>query len=154
MFTSIIAFLGGSAFRMLWGEISSWVDKARDHKYEMERMRLQADLDERQHERNQIAIRTQHEMGIQLVRVQSESNIAGIEAEGWLDAVRATGRSVGIAWVDAWNAMIRPAVASWSVGMLTLHEFGAFAMSESTSSVCFVALGLYLADRTLNKRGK
>ena len=154
MFTSIFAFLGGSAFRMLWGEVSAWIDKANDHKYEMERMRLQADLEERQHDRNQAAIRTQHEMGIQVIRVQGEADLSRIEGEGWLEGVKATGRAIGIAWVDAWNATIRPAVATWSVCMLTLHEFDVFKMSDATSSVCFAALGLYLADRTLGKRGK
>jgi hypothetical protein len=117
-------------------------------------MRLQADLESAAHDRNQQAIRMQAELGIQVVRVQSEADAARIEAEGWLEAVRSTGRSVGVAWVDAWNAVIRPAVATWSVGMLTCSEFGLFSISESTASVCFAALGIYLADRTLGKRGK
>lgn len=154
MFTSILAFLGGSAFRMVWGEVANWLDKAREHKYEMERMRLQGELEDKQHERNQAAIKAQHEMGIQVVRVQGEVDLSRIEGEGWLEGVKATGRSIGVAWVDAWNATIRPAVATWSVAMLTMHEFGVFAMSDATSNVCFSALGLYLADRTLGKRGK
>lgn len=154
MFTSIFAFLGGSVFRMIWGEIAAYVDKAREHKHEMERMRLQADLEDRQHDRNQAAIKVQHDMGIQVVRVQGEVDLSRIEGEGWLEGVKATARAIGIPWVDAWNATIRPAVATWSIGMLSFHEFGAFVMSEATSSVCFAALGLYLADRTLGKRGK
>jgi hypothetical protein len=154
MLSALLSFLGGSVFRMIWGEVSAALTRRQDHRHEIERMRLQADLESAAHDRNQAAIRMQAELGIQVVRVQSEADTARIEAEGWLDAVRSTGRSVGVAWVDAWNAVIRPAVATWSVGMLTCSEFGLFSISESTASVCFAALGIYLADRTLGKRGK
>ena len=154
MLSALLSFLGGSVFRMIWGEVSAALTRRQDHRHEIERMRLQADLEAAAHDRNQAAIRMQAELGIQVVRVQSEADTARIEAEGWLDAVRSTGRSVGVAWVDAWNAVIRPAVATWSVGMLTCSEFGLFSISESTASVCFAALGIYLADRTLGKRGK
>jgi hypothetical protein len=154
MLSALLSFLGGSVFRMIWGEVSAALTRRQDHRHEIERMRLQSDLEAAAHDRNQQAIRTQAELGIQVVRVQSEADTARIESEGWLEAVRSTGRSVGVAWVDAWNAVIRPAVATWSVGMLTCSEFGLFTISESTASVCFAALGIYLADRTLGKRGK
>jgi hypothetical protein len=32
--TTILSFLGGSVFRMLWGEISSWMNKQQDHAHE------------------------------------------------------------------------------------------------------------------------
>jgi hypothetical protein len=154
MLSSIFAFLGGSVFRMIWGEISAYVDKRMEHKHEMQRMELQERFAAQQHDRNLLAIRQQAELGIQVIRVQGEADQSRIESEAWLEAVKATGRTVGIAWVDAWNAVIRPAVATWSVAMLTLNEIGAFTLSEPTSQVCFAALGLYLADRTLAKRSK
>lgn len=154
MLSAIFSFLGGSAFRMVWGELSSWMNKKQDHQHELERMRLQADLDAAQHQRNQDAIRLQAELGVKTIQVQSEAAINQIEAEGWLSVVQATGRAVGIAWVDAWNAGIRPAVATWAVLMLTADANGWLLLTEAAASVCYAALGIYLADRTLGKRGK
>ena len=45
MFSGLIAFLGGSAFRMIWGELAAWLTARQDHRHELERMRLSADLE-------------------------------------------------------------------------------------------------------------
>lgn len=154
MISAILSFLGGSVFRMLWGEISAFVNRQQEHRHEIERMQLQAQLDAAQHERNLAAIRVQAEMGIKVVEAKSEAAVAEAEVEGWLEAVKATGRRVGIAWVDAWNAVIRPGVATWAVVMLSLEAFALITLTEATASVAFAALGIYLADRALGKRGK
>lgn len=154
MIAALFSFLGGSVFRMLWGEIASWVNRRQDHAHEIERMKLQAEFEAAQHARNLEAIKIQAELGVKVIEAQSQSAVDQLEAEGWLEAVKATGRKVGIAWVDAWNAVIRPGVATWSIFMLTCNEFGVFIITDETASVCFAALGIYLADRTLGKRGK
>lgn len=154
MISAILSFLGGSVFRMLWGEISAWLNKAQDHKQEMERMRLQSELDQQRHEREQEAIKTQAALQVQVIRVQGEQAVSEVEANAWLEAVKATGKTTGIAWVDAWNAMIRPMVATWAIVMLSAEAVKLLTMTEATASVCFAALGLYLADRALAKRGK
>lgn len=150
----LFSFLGGSVFRMLWGEVSAWMTERQNHKYEIERMRLQGELDAGQHARNLESIRVQAELGVQTIRVQADADIGRIEADGWLEAVKATGKAIGVAWVDAWNSVIRPAVATWSVAMLTLSEFGVITLSENALAICGAALGIYLADRALFKRGK
>lgn len=152
--TALFSFLGGSVFRMLWGEIASWFTKRQEHAQEMERMRLQAEFDAAQHARNLEAIRVQADLGVKTIQVQAEAAINEIEAQGWLEAVKATGRSVGIAWVDAWNATIRPGAATWAILMMTFAEFGVIVMSENAVAVCSAALGIYLAERNLIKRGK
>jgi hypothetical protein len=154
MLSALLSFLGGSAFRMIWGEVSAWTTARQDHRFELERMRLQAECDAAQHARNLDAIRVQADLGVKTIQVQAEADLGRVEGDAWRDAVRATGRPVGVAWVDAWNATIRPGVATWAVAMLTAAEFGAFALSESTEGVAFAALGIYLADRSLGKRGK
>jgi mannosyltransferase OCH1-like enzyme len=152
--SALLSFLGGSVFRMLWGEISAWVTKRQDHTYELERLKLQEQFDSAQHARNQQAIKTQAELGVRTIQVQGEAAISQIEAQGWLEAVKGTTVQTGVKWVDAWNATIRPGVATWSVAMLTFAEFGAYIMSDNAASVCSAALGIYLADRNLMKRGK
>ena len=152
--TAILSFLGGSTFRMVWGEISNFLTARAEHKREIERMRVQGELDAAQHARNLESIRVQADLGVQTIRVQAEAALDKLEGEGWLEAVKSTGRSVGIAWVDAWNAVIRPGVATWAIVMLSANEFNLIDISPETASVAFAALGIYLADRTLSKRGK
>jgi hypothetical protein len=154
MITALISFLGGSVFRMLWGEISHWITAKQDHSFEVERMRLQSEIEAAQHARNLEAIRVQAELGVKTIQVQAEAAIGEIEAQGWLETVKATAIQTGIRWVDAWNATIRPGVATWAVIVITLSEFRVIALTEFTASVVSAALGIYLADRNLQKRGK
>ena len=154
MFTTLLSFLGGNAFRMNFGEISHWWTERQQHQQELDRLRLQGELDAAQHGRQMESLRLQADMGVKVIEAQSAAVIGGLEAEGWLEAVKATGRSVGIAWVDAWNASIRPGVATWAVIMLTGDAAKWVVLTEFTTSVCSAALGIYLADRNLAKRGK
>lgn len=155
MFSALLSFLGGSVFRMLFGEISSWMNKKQDHLHEMDRMRLQGELDNSQFLRNQDALRLQAELGVKLVQVQAEAVVDQIEADGWLAAVKGTTQTIGIWFIDAWNGVIRPFVATWAVIMVTLHfaQTG-WVLDDNGWSICGAALGIYLADRSLFKRGK
>lgn len=112
---------------MIFGEIISFLNKKQDHAQEVERMRLQGELDAAQHARNQEAIRVQAELGVKTIQVQAEAAIGEIEAQGWLEAVKATAIKTGVTWIDGWNAVIRPGVATWSIVMLTLGEIGVIA---------------------------
>jgi hypothetical protein len=55
--SALVSFLGGSIFRTIWGELSVWITARQDHAHEIERMRLQGDLDAAAHARNLDAIR-------------------------------------------------------------------------------------------------
>ena len=155
MITALLSFLGGNVFRMIFGEVVSFFNKQQEHAQEIERMKLQAEAEAAQHARNMEAIKTQAELGVKTIQVQAEAAVGQIEAEGWLEAVKATAIKTGIMWIDGWNAVIRPGVATWSVVMLTLGEIGVIAhLSENVISVAGCALGIYLADRSLFKRGK
>jgi len=155
MITTLISFLGGSVFRMLWGEISSWLTKRQDHAQEIERIRLQGELDAAAHERNLVTIKAQADAGVKVIEQQAASAMQGVESDAWLDAVKATGRTVGVAWIDAWNAAIRPAVATWAVILITIHYANHnWVLDDNGWGLCGAALGIYLADRALFKRGK
>jgi hypothetical protein len=154
MIEALLSFLGGSAFRMIWGEVSSYFTKKQDHAHEVERMRLQATLDAEAHARTLQGVKLQADLGVKTIQVQAEADLDRIAGEGWLEAVKATGRSIGVAWIDAWNASIRPGVATWAVVMLSLESLAGMQLSDGTTGVCYGALGLFLADRTLGKRGK
>lgn len=152
--SALLSFLGGSVFRMLWGEVAAYLTKRQDHKHELELLELQARLQAATHAQNLEGIRVQAEMGVKTIVAQAEADIGKIEADGWLSAVQATGRVIGIAWIDGWNAVIRPGVATWAVVMLTCGELSGVALSDAVLSVCSAALGIYLAERNLMKRGK
>jgi len=154
MLSALISFFGGSVFRMIWGEVSHWFTAKQEHAHEIERMRLQGVLDADQHTRNLEAIKVQAALGVKTIQVQAEAAVTELEAQGWLEAVKGTTARIGIAWVDAWNATIRPGVATWAIAMMSLAEFKVIVLSEFAASVASAALGIYLADRNLQKRGK
>lgn len=156
MLTGLLSFLGGSAFRMLWGEISQWWTRRQDHKFELERLRLQESLDAAQHARNLEAMKFQAEQGIKVIEVAARAEVSKEEAAAWHDVVKATTTVTGIWLVDLWNAVIRPAGATWAIAMLSANEFGwlTHPLSEETRAVCYAFIGLFVADRTLGKRGK
>lgn len=157
MIEALLSFLGGSTLRMIWGEVSAFITKKQDHRHEVERMRLQAELDAANHARTLQSLKLQGELGIKTIEVQSAGAVDQLEAEGWLEAVKATGRSTGIRWVDAWNSSIRPGVATWGIVVMTLEvarHYTNVEVDEGTRSVIYGFLGLFAADRSLGKRGK
>lgn len=152
---ALLSFFGGSAFRMIWGEVSSWLTARQNHRFEIERAKQQGELDAAQHARNLEAIRVQHEIGVDTIRVQAAADLGKIEGDAWRLAVEAVGKSVGIAWVDAWNATIRPLLATCAIFVL-FQEILANAGTPTPHVllICDAILGIYVADRSLSKRGK
>ena len=155
MIATLFSFLGGTAFRMLWGEISSWLTKRQDHAHEMDRLRLQAENDAAQHARNLEAIKVQADLGVKTIQVQAEANTNQAEADAWRAAVESIGKPTGIWLVDVWNGIIRPLVATVCIALWVVHTGRAgWVLDEQGWSILGAALGLYLADRSLTKRGK
>lgn len=155
MFSALFSFLGGSAFRMIWGEVSAWIKARQDHAHEIERLRLQGELEAAQHARNLEAIRAQAELGVKVIEAQREADVARAEADAWLDAVRSVGRQTGIKFVDTWNGVIRPGLATIAI-VAVVAEIVAlgFMLTEWHKELFAAILGLYVADRSLAKRGK
>lgn len=153
--SGLISFLGGSAFRMIWGELSSWWTKRQDHSQEIERMRLQGELDAAQHERNQAAIRLQAELGVKTIQVQADADLSRIEGGAWAGLVDSTTKLTGIAVIDIWNGCIRPLLATLAiiavVGQVIAHGW---VLTEWDRELIGAILGVYVADRQLAKRGK
>jgi len=155
MFSTLLSFLGGSVFRMLWGEVSSWVTARQDHKHEVERMRLQGELDAAQHGRNLEAIRVQAELGVKTIQVQAEADIGRIDAEAFSKAVEGTSKPTGITWVDAWNGLIRPLLATECMLLVSLHFHSkGWVLDDRGWELAGAALGIFVADRVLFRRGK
>lgn len=154
MITSLIAFFGSSVFRMLLGEAVNLWNKHQDHRQEVERMQVQGKLDAERHAREQEAIRTQHAQGVEVIRVQGDDARDTIGARAFANVAEGLTKLTGIKFVDVWNRIINPALATWSVCMITLNYAGALRLDDQGWAICGASLGLYLADRNLFKRGK
>lgn len=155
MISAIISFLGGSVFRMIWGEVSTWVTAKQSHAQELERMRLQGELDAAQHSRNLESIRVQAELGVKEIRVKAEADLERIDAEGFYGAARDAMKPTGIWLVDLWNGVIRPLCATIAVAMwvLSLYRAG-WTLGPWDQELTAAVLGFFFADRALGKRGK
>lgn len=154
MFTALISFFGGSVFRTIWGEVSAWITARQDHAFEMERMKLQADMEAAQHARNLEAIKVQADMGVKVIEAQRDADMDKLSAQAFNIAVEATGKPSGVRWVDAWNAAIRPGGATVSILLVALDAFMLVKLDDNLWGVVGAFLGVFVADRTLFKRGK
>jgi hypothetical protein len=155
MFSALFSFLGGSAFRMVWGEVASYFQKKQDHEFELERVRLQGAMEAAQHDRNMAAIKLQSDLGIKVIEAQRDAALAGVEADAWLAAVKDVGKQTGIKFLDLWNGSVRPLLATLAI-LVVVGEVVAtgFILSEWHKELVAAILGLYVADRSLTKRGK
>lgn len=153
--SAFLTFLGGSVFRMLWGEISAMFNKHQDHQHELDRLRLQEEHDAAQHARQMEMIRLQHEQGVQIVRVQGEVDLDKLAAATFDKGVELAGRSTGIKWVDAWNASIRAILATEVMILIFLHHYQiGWKLDDRGWELAGAVLGVFVADRFLFRRGK
>lgn len=155
MFSGILSFLGGSVFRMIWGEISAWITAKQNHAFEIERMDKQEALEAAQHARNLEAIRVQAELGIKTIQVQADADATRLELDGWSKAVAEATKPTGIFAVDCWNGVIRPLAASIAIilWVFALNQQG-WKMGDWDKELVGVILGFFFASRELMKRGK
>lgn len=155
MIEALFSFLGGSVFRMVWGEVSAWYNKRQDHQHEMERLDLQARLDDLAHQRMQAQLTLQHELGIQMVAAKAEADVATTEAAAFAKVMETAFKPTGWAVVDVWNGIIRPSAATIALVLwvLKLHHQG-WKMDEWDVTLAGTVLGFFFADRSLGKRNK
>lgn len=153
--SALISFLGGSAFRMVWGELSAYFTRKQEHALEIERMKVQGDLEAAQHARNLESIKVQADLGIKTIQVQAEADASKLEIAAWAQAVADVGKSTGIVFLDIWNGSVRPALATIAI-LVVLFEIitNGFILSEWDRELVSAILGIYVADRSLGKRGK
>lgn len=140
---------------MIWGEVSSWLSKRQEHSFEIQRLRLQDEIDEKAHARNLAAIQLQAELGEKQIRVAGEVAANAAEIQGWVAAQRQAFKPTGIRWVDAWNSVIRPSFATVALGLWILMVYrNGFVPSQWDLDLIGAVAGFFFADRSLGKRGK
>ncbi len=155
MISALFSFLGGSVFRMVWGEASAYLNKRQDHAHEVEMLKVQKELDDARQVRELEQMRLANELGLKTIEVQKDADVARGELDAFSRAIEAAARPTGIAWVDAWNGSIRPSYATVAL-VLWLVKVAAqgFKMDAFDAELLAVVAGFYFADRSLGKRGK
>ena len=155
MFSAIFSFLGGAAFRMIWGEISGYFKQRQEHKQQVEMMRLQAELDAGRHARDLERIKLQADLGVREVQIKGDLAIAKTEAEAFVEAMKNAMKPTGNWLIDAWNGSIRPQFAQFALLMWFAKVIGqGFVLDAYDQELSCAILGFFVADRTLGKRGK
>ena len=155
MISALISFLGGSAFRMIWGEVSAYLTARQEHAQELDRIKLQGEMDAAQHKRNLEAIKVQSDLGVKVIEVQRDADIDRIEAGAWAGVVESTTKMTGIRFIDIWNGCIRPLLATLAILVVVVQiAVNGFVLSDWDRELVAAILGIYLADRQLQKRGK
>ena len=152
---AILSFLGGTAFRLIFGEIAAYFTKRQEHSQEVERMRVQGELDAAQHERNMASIKLQVDLGVKTIQVQSEAALSKVETDAWAAAVVDVGKKTGIKFLDIWNGSIRPMLATLAIAVVVFEiAKNGFALNDWDRELVGAILGIYVADRHLSKMGK
>lgn len=155
MLSALLSFLGGSVFRMIWGEVSSFVNKKQDHAHELEMMRLQNDLEDKRAERDRERLKLQHELDVKEIVVQGDVELKQSEMSAFMAAIKAAATPTGIGWVDGWNGCVRPSYATLALLLWFAKIVGqGFVMDDFDIGMLAVIAGFYFADRSLAKRGK
>lgn len=152
---TILSFLGGNAFRLIFGEIASFFSKKQEAEIELERIKAQGEIDAAQHARTMESIKTQAELGVKTIQVQAEAILDKVETDAWAQAVGDVGKQTGIKFLDIWNGSIRPALATMAMAVVLFEVFrNGFMLSDWDRELVGAILGIYVADRHLTKRGK
>lgn len=148
MLSTLISFLGGTAFRLVFGSIMDWLNKRQDHQHEMELQRLQSDLEAARHSRDLERIRLQSDLKVTEVKVMGDIAEQKVMADAFLEAVRSVGTRTGVAFVDAWNASIRPAGATVSLLVWVGTMIAAsMVLTDFDKTLIAAFLGIFVGDR-------
>lgn len=155
MISALFSFLGGSVFRMVWGEASAYLNKRQDHAHEVEMLKVQKELDDARQVRDLEQMRLANELGLKTITVQKDAEMALADVNAFSRAIEAAAKPTGIKWVDAWNGAIRPSYATVALALwLVKVAAQGFKMDAFDAELLAVVAGFYFADRSLGKRGK
>jgi hypothetical protein len=93
---ALISLFGGAAFRAVWGEVSTWLNNRQEHAQEMERMKLQADLDAAKSTQQLDALKVQSDLGIKTMEVQHAAAMDQADADAFTLGLKAASAPSGV----------------------------------------------------------
>lgn len=145
----LLSFLGGTAFRWLFGEIFGFIKAKQEHAQELERMRLSLDQEAQRHKWQQEAIAAQAAAGVKVIEAQTEASARAMSDQMLLTTMQTMGTPSGIKWIDGFNALIRPELAQVSIILLVGNAIWPqhVILTGLVGEVVCAALGLFLGGR-------
>ena len=148
MITALITFLGGATVRLFLGHFFDFITRWQDQKNELARLKLQGELDTAQHSRQMESIKLQADMGIKVIEAQTTAHVTAAEADAFIEAVKATGQKTGVWFLDAWNGVIRPFLATVCI-LLWVWSLAErkFVLDEWDKGLMSLALGIFVGGR-------
>jgi hypothetical protein len=150
---ALISFLGGATARAVIGHVIKFFEKKQDHAQEIERMRLQGELDAARSTQNAALVRLQAELKVEEIKLVGEAAIGLEEAKAFTEAMKTANQPTGNWFVDGWNGCIRPGAATIAIVIWLLKIIKAgLAITSWDENLVASILGYYFADRQLGKR--
>jgi len=154
--SALLSFLGGSAFRLIWSQFAEYFNKRQEHAQELDRLTLEGELSKQRHEQDCERVRLQSELGVKEILVSAGAEVDKLEAVAFLEAMKnAVPPPTGIAWVDAWNNIIRPVGATLGYFLVFMELLTVnFVMGDWHRALVGTMLGFFFASRELAKGRK
>jgi hypothetical protein len=156
MFSGLFSFLGGAAFRWLLGEALGFLKARDERKAEIERLRIEHEQDGDRHRWQQEAIAAQAAQGIRVIEAQATAAGAAAADAAFLSAVQGVSRAGERSdWIGAWNASIRPALATMGILLLAGNALwpSAVILSPLLLELICAVLGVFVGER-IRARGQ
>jgi len=155
MLTTLFTFLGGTAFRLVFGQVMDWLNKKQDHQMEMDLQKLQSQLDAERHTRDLERLRLQADLKVQEVQIVAEAAEQKAMAEAFVEAVKGTSKDTGVKWINGWNGSIRPAGATISLLLWVGSIIKAgLVLVDFDKTLIAAFLGVFVGDRIDSNRKK
>ena len=156
MIETLIGTLFGGIFRMA-PEVLKWLDRKDERKHELSMFDKQLEAD-----------KLKGDQALAQINAQADASIGEAEIQAIIEATKAQGVQIGIKWVDAFNAIIRPLLAlQWLIVLWPAVVIAGFALAVQTGADPLVALkaafgvdekalsasvaSFWLVDRSLRK---
>lgn len=146
----ILSFLGGTAFRWLFGEVLGFLKQRDEHARELEMMRLQFEQDAQRHQWQQEAIQAQAAAGVKVIEAQAVAHAQAAADDAFLAAIAGVNTASQRAdWIGAWNAAIRPGLATVSIVLLVGNAVAPswVALSPLLLDLICAVLGVFVGER-------
>lgn len=148
--SAIFSFVGGAAFRWLLGELLGWLKARDEHRLELERLRLQHDQDRDRAQWQRETMAAAAAEGLRVIEAQSVAARAQSADDAFLAGIAGiNAASQRMDWIGAWNAAIRPALATVGILLLVAQALAPSWVTLTALMVELIAavLGLFVGER-------
>lgn len=152
--SALVSFLGGTAFRL---GITALLDRFKDYqeyKFELGRIELQSNLEQKKYLREIELLKAQKEAGIEFVSREVQ-NAGGIsDLVNFSNAAASVRKPTGFRNLDIWNSSIRPTLATFCIIIwgISLAKKG-FILGPWDLELIAATLGIFIGSR-ISSTGK